>query len=68
MFENKIKDLLNVFDDELEPARKLNSWISITKENIFKNIQPYEHIEKLLRSISPVIAAITAVAIYFNSI
>lgn len=66
--ENKIKDLLNTFNDELEPARKLNSWINITIENIFKNIQPYEHIEKLLRYISPVIAAITAVAIYFNSI
>lgn len=68
VFENKIKDLLTTFNDELEPARKLNSWISITKENIFKNTQPYEHIEKLLRYIPPVIAAITAIAIYFNSI
>lgn len=64
VIENNINDLLNVFDDEIEPARKVNSWIKTENNNIFKNPQPYEHIEKLLKYISPIIAGVAAIATY----
>ena len=65
ILETKIKDVLKVFDDELEPARKLNSWTKITNENIFKNQQSYEQMEKLFRYVSPLIPAIAAIALYY---
>jgi len=63
--EDKIKDLLNTFGEELAPSRKLNSLIKITSENILKNQKPYEHIERILKYLYPVIPAAAAIALYF---